>query len=45
MAICAATDALERNTVGTGEISHGVEVDAGCYAPLSQRWGVTEINE
>jgi len=30
MAICAATDALERNTMDTGEISHGVEVDGGC---------------
>jgi len=30
MAICAATDELERNTMGTCEICHGVEVDEGC---------------
>ena len=45
MAIVAATDVLERNTVDIGEMSHGVEVDGGCYTPLSQRWGVTENNE
>ena len=41
MAILAATD----DAVDIGMISHSVEVDGGCYAPRSQRWGVTENNE
>jgi hypothetical protein len=45
VAILAATDVLEGDTVDIGMISHSVEVDGGCYAPRSQRWGVTENKE